>query len=185
MSQLTIGVIADTHIPDRARRLPPAVLETFRRAKVAAILHAGDVVRKSVLDELAQIAPTYAVRGNRDFYFLRRLPTTLTLEFAGTTIGITHGHGTVHRYVRDKLRHWMHGITFEHFAQLALETFPNADVVVFGHTHYPLCRNVGGRLLCNPGSPTVPVFKWLVPSIGLIHLGEGKPRGELIYLPGP
>ncbi len=184
VSKATIGIIADTHIPDRARRLPPAVLEVFKQANVAAILHAGDIVHPRVLNRLAQIAPTYAVRGNRDFYFLRRLPLHRQLTFANTKIALWHGHGSLQEYIGEKIRYFTSGkVGFADFAERAIATFPEAQVIIFGHTHYPICEKVGAHLICNPGSPTVPAFKWLAASIALLHLGEGEPRGELIYLP--
>ena len=64
---ITLGVVADTHVPDRARQINPDLLRVLRQAQVQAILHAGDVCSQVVLDQLGQIAPVYAVRGNRDW----------------------------------------------------------------------------------------------------------------------
>lgn len=194
MTPFILGVIADTHIPDRARRLPPRVTDIFRQAGVRAILHAGDLIHPRVMRELAALAPVYAVRGNRDIYLLRHLPKqrVLTLsELSGTplpaeedlTIGLIHGHGTLREYLHDKLTHFLRGVPFRRFAQRALDAFPQAQVVVFGHIHYPLNRVVEGRLLFNPGSPTVPIFKDLPPTVGLLYLAPGeRPRGEICEL---
>ena len=63
---IRLGVISDTHIPDRARRLNERVIPVFREAGVSAILHAGDVSTPRVLKQLEEVAPVYATRGNRD-----------------------------------------------------------------------------------------------------------------------
>jgi len=137
-----------------------------------------------VLDELAQIAPTYAVRGNRDLYLLRRLPKHRQLVFANTKIAIWHGDGSILEYIGEKIRYFTSGkVSFADFAQRSIAAFPEAQVIIFGHTHYPICEKVGAYLLCNPGSPTVPAFKWLAASIALIHIEGGEPRGKLVYLP--
>ncbi|HIQ09016.1 MAG TPA: YfcE family phosphodiesterase [Anaerolineaceae bacterium] len=194
MASFVIGVIADTHIPDRTRRLPTRVTDIFRHAGVQAILHAGDLIHPRVLQELETLAPVYAVRGNRDIYLLHHLPRqrVFTLsELAGEpvppeadlTIGLIHGHGTLREYLHDKLTHFLRGVPFRRFAQRALDAFPQAQVVVFGHIHYPLNRVIEGRLLFNPGSPTVPIFKDLPPTVGLLYLTPGEtPQGEICEL---
>jgi len=180
---VTLGIIADTHIPDRAHALPPEALDVFRKARVTAILHAGDVIHASVLAALEAIAPTYAVRGNRDWYALRRLPPRRVLQFEGVTIGICHGHGTFLRYLGDKWAYFRRGApSFARFARRALAAFPRADVVVFGHTHYPVCRRMGARLLCNPGSPVVPAFPEVPRAVGLLYVEGGRVWGELRLL---
>ena len=180
---LTVGVLADTHIPDRQRDLPPAVLNVFRSAGVTAILHAGDVIHPRVLIALEAIAPTYAVRGNRDIYFLHRLPLRRILTFAGVTVGMIHTHGTLWQYLTDKWEHLRRGVPFRRFEQRALAAFPEAGVVLFGHTHYPVCRWAGQQLLCNPGSPVRPIFRHLPPTVALLHFStEGKVSGEMVFL---
>ncbi len=68
----TLGLISDTHIPDRAAELNPRVLQIFEEARVSQILHAGDIMNQTVLDELAQVAPVQAVCGNRDVWIYNR-----------------------------------------------------------------------------------------------------------------
>jgi len=90
---ITLGIIADTHVPDRVPQLNPRIFSIFREAGVQAILHAGDACSSDVLSQLGEIAPVHAVRGNRDSTRLAYLPRKLTLEFGGLTIGMMHGHG--------------------------------------------------------------------------------------------
>src|SRR5438093_519933 len=90
-SLLRVGVIADTHIADGRRVIPGAVWEAF--AGVDCILHAGDIARRAVLDELALLAPVHAVYGNLDpFELASTLPEWRVLDLGGVRLGLTHGH---------------------------------------------------------------------------------------------
>ena len=162
-----ILVLSDTHIPGRARSLPPAVLEAAARAD--AIVHAGDLVTMAVWEELSLLAPVTAVRGNvDDDEVYRRLPERAWLERGGVRIGVTHGH--LGRAATTPAR--------------ALEQLAGrpVDVVIFGHSHQPLIERRGGVLLLNPGSPTdprrapAPTFAWL-------YAGQGRAEAELVALP--
>lgn len=161
---MRIGVVSDTHIVSGGRRaLPPILFEAFEG--VDAILHAGDVVCATVLDDLAVLAPVYGVRGNCDPPELwSLLPLQRILEFDGVRIGMIHGHGT-------------NGTT----PQRALRTFAraNVDCVVFGHSHQPLCLEQDGILLFNPGSPT---DRRLEPrfSYGMLTITDGHIAGEIV-----
>lgn len=179
----TLGVLADTHIPDRMAKLQPRVLEIFQQAKVSAILHAGDVSIPSVLDELRQVAPIHAVQGNRDIFCLRQLPMRIELNIEGKSIGMAHGHGTFSRYMLDKLNRAIHGRMVESYLNRMLGTFPDVDVIVFGHLHVPCNFLLDGKLIFNPGSTSYPWPRNDPATIGLLHLEKGeKPRGEIIYL---
>ena len=92
MMESIIGVLADTHIPDRSRRLNPKIADIFRAAKVELILHAGDISIPRVLRKLEEIAPVHAVRGNRDLFWSANLPMHRVLEIEGNKIGMTHGN---------------------------------------------------------------------------------------------
>jgi len=180
---LTLGVIADTHIPDRARRLHPGILPLFREAGVDAILHAGDISITGVLAQLSQVAPVYAVRGNRDIFWRHRLPLTLNLNFNGLEICLTHGHGGWRSYLVDRIYFMFNGYRHERLLPRLLAWFPNADVIVFGHGHLPLNLWLGNQLLFNPGSPHVPGKRDLAPSVGLLHIStESEVRGEIVAL---
>ena len=128
------AVIADTHIPRRARALPEALLPYLERADL--ILHAGDLMRPTLLDDLAAYAPVRAVLGNLDPPDVD-LPETLLFEFSGVRVAMVHDSGPKKgRRSRMKRR------------------FPGARVVVFGHSHIPWLDDEDGLLLLNPGSPT-------------------------------
>jgi uncharacterized protein len=173
-------VIADTHIPDRARALDPRLLERFAAAQVRAILHAGDVCITRTLDELGEIAPVHAVRGNRDLWALRHLPKSVELDYLGIRVALTHGHGGLATYLFDKARFYLYGLREQHFIDRVAEAFPGAGVVVFGHTHLPVNRQVGDILIFNPGSACCPHFLAQTPSAGLIYLeAGGSVKGEI------
>jgi len=179
----TVGVLADSHIPDRVPKLNPRVCEIFKQAQVKAILHAGDVSVQRVLDELGQVAPVYAVRGNRDIFYLRHLPLSIKLNMDGVSIGMAHGHGTFSRYMIDKIQRALQGRLVERYISRMLRTFPGADVIVFGHLHVPCNFHIEGKLLFNPGSTTFPWPRGNPATVGLLHLGEAnETSGEIITL---
>ncbi|MFL5940063.1 MAG: metallophosphoesterase family protein [Gaiellaceae bacterium] len=134
---MIVAVIADTHLPRGARRIPDACVDRLRAADV--ILHAGDVTAASVLDELAALGPpVHAVHGNMDATTLRdRLPATLEVDVAGIRIGMTHDAGP--RAGRE---------------ERLVRRFPACAAVVYGHTHEPQVARVGEVWIFNPGSPT-------------------------------
>ncbi len=126
------AVIADTHVPRRARALPEGLAPHLGRADL--VLHAGDVIDPGLLDELAAYAPVKAVRGNLD---PPGLPESLEFEFGGVRVAMIHDSGR-RRGRRGRLR----------------RRFPDARVVIFGHSHIPLLEDEDGLMLLNPGSPT-------------------------------
>jgi putative phosphoesterase len=181
---LTIGVVADTHVPDRVRSLPAGLLPGLRAAGVSVILHAGDITTQSVLDDLAQIAPVIAVMGNRDFLIRPVLPLTRTLEYAGVSVGLAHGHGGWVPYMRGKVQQAFLGYRFERFRRRLLPLFPGARVIVFGHTHIPELRWENEVLFFNPGGACTCPQNDFHPRFGLLRFYEGgKVEGEIISLP--
>jgi putative phosphoesterase len=181
----TIGVIADTHIPDRVRHVPPKALDIFRKAQVTTILHAGDISVKSALNSLEQIAPVIAVRGNRDLFYFSKLPLKHTLTIEQVTIGLTHGHGSWPRYIRDRIQHAVFGQKkFSYYEAIACRMFPTAKVVILGHNHAPANYWLNDQLVFNPGSPTRtnPAVPDLKPSIGLLHIDGHNVEGEIVFL---
>jgi putative phosphoesterase len=183
---ITVGVVSDTHIPDRVRLLNPQVVSIFQEAGVEAILHAGDVSAPKTLEQLNRIAPVHAVRGNRDWVALRHLPSTQQITLGGAKVGLTHGHGPLLDYIRDRLDYMLNGYRLEMFEPRLLAAFPDADVIVFGHTHRALNHIVDGKLIFNPGSPHFPDPNTGTPSVGLLHISaQGMVEGEIRMLTQP
>lgn len=135
-----IGLIADTHIPTRAKRLPEKVLETFKTENIQRILHAGDHVNKDVSQKLETIAPVTAVKGNMDWNV--PFPTFQSLQLENKKIGLYHGGGV--RPPGDPTL----------LKEFASER--DVDILVTGHTHSFFVKKLDGILLINPGSPTNP-----------------------------
>ncbi len=132
---MRLAIISDTHLPRGRRRLPDRCVEELRAAD--RILHAGDVSTAAVLAEIAALGPpVVAVRGNVDEPALR-LPEEALVEAGGAVIAMVHDAGPAKgRLERLRLR------------------FPDADAVVFGHSHIPLHEERDGFQIFNPGSPT-------------------------------
>lgn len=130
-------LISDTHVPGRARALPDAVVRAAEAADL--VVHAGDWVAASVLDDLERHAPVLGVYGNNDGADLRaRLPEIARREIEGVRVAVVHETGDAAR------RH----------ARMDA-AFPATDVLVFGHSHIPWDTvTSGGMRLLNPGSPT-------------------------------
>jgi putative phosphoesterase len=164
----TLGIIADTHVPERVPSLHPRALEIFQLAQVEAILHAGDVCIPSVLEQLEEVAPVHAVRGNRDWVYLKHLPFSLTLTFEGVTLALTHGHGRWWNYLADRSRYFLEGFRMERYTPRLVRAFPGVKAVVFGHTHRPFNQWIGEQLLFTPGSACCTEEIGDNPSVGLL-----------------
>jgi uncharacterized protein len=136
--RVQIVILSDTHVADGStRRLDSEVMAHVSSADV--VLHAGDVTGAELLAELAALARVYAALGNNDHGLVRTLPERLELELAGVRIAMVHDSGaTAGRSAR--LRRW----------------FPDADLVVFGHSHLPEDHTdaTGQQRSFNPGSCT-------------------------------
>ena len=159
-----IAIVADTHLPRGKRRLPDACVERLRAAD--AIVHAGDFSAAPVLDWFQALGPPLtAVHGNvDDAEVRRRLPAEAVLESGGATIALVHDAGPAGgRLARMRRR------------------FPEADAVVFGHSHLPLHERDGDFQVFNPGSPTerrrAPAH-----TMGIARVEAGRVTFELVRL---
>src|SRR3954467_2881065 len=157
---MRLGVISDTH-----GLLRPEVFETF--AHVDHILHAGDIGSLGLLTELELLAPVTAVYGNTDGLDIRQqVPQVARLELDGFDIVVTHG---------------------DQFGSPTPEkpnaAFPDAQILVYGHTHRPLLTLVDVVVtVMNPGGAGARRFG-LAPSVGILEREAGiPPRGRLIEL---
>jgi uncharacterized protein len=134
---MRVVVLADTHAPRRWRSCPPRVAAQLRGADL--ILHAGDVCTAAVLAELTQYAPVKAVLGNNDGPDVADwgAPPTAEFDLDGLRVAMVHDSGPASGRLARMRR-----------------AFPDADLVVFGHSHIPLDQSSSGLRIFNPGSPT-------------------------------
>jgi len=161
-----VGLVSDTHVPSRARRIPEKVYKIF--SDVDLIIHAGDLTNFKVIEELESLTAVLAVRGNMDdLTVLGKLPSFGRLELCGWKIGVVHGSRS-----------------FFGFRQMEkLAKTRGLDVLVFGHTHRPYLRWVGKILYVNPGSPTVPLPPYLIkPSVAMLRITKERVEAEVIHL---
>ena len=168
---MRVVLLSDTHAPRFWKGLPPAVAEHLAAADL--VLHAGDVCVPSVLDELAAYAPVHAVLGNNDGPEVAAwgAEETWTDELEGVRVAMVHDAGA--KQGRAARLH---------------RRFPEADLVVFGHSHVPLDETgpavdgTGVRIV-NPGSPT---DKRRQPfrTLGLLDVADGQVR-SLAIVPLP
>jgi putative phosphoesterase len=157
---MRLGLIADTH-----GILRPSVHEVFEG--VDLILHAGDVGDQEILAELSALAPVTAVYGNVDKGTLRRrLPRVATLEVDGFQFVLTHG---------DQLG--------SPNPEALKEAFPEADVIVFGHTHRALIHSLPDfTVVINPGAAGAARFD-LGRSVAVMETEPGiPPRARIVRL---
>ena len=149
----TVGVISDTHVPKRAKCIPKRVFEIFQG--VDYIIHAGDLVELSVMDELEEIAPVLAVRGNSDgLEVVNALPKFNSLKVFDWKIGVIHDQN-----ILDGVDSMSEIVKTNGF-----------DVFVYGHTHLAKIMWEGKILFLNPGSPTDPALSFGKPSVGLLKI---------------
>lgn len=157
---MRVGIISDTH-----GLLRPEVFEVFEG--VDLILHAGDIGPPDLLTELEAIAPVRAVWGNTDGFEIRsRVPEIIESRIEGFEFLVIHGH-QVGSPTPARLN----------------TTYPNAEVIVFGHTHRPLLETVDLVVtVMNPGGAGARRFD-LPASVGIMELEPGiPPRAWLVPL---
>jgi uncharacterized protein len=161
---VVVAVISDTHLPRGARRIPDACVASMRASDL--ILHAGDFTYPEVLEQIEALGPPVAaVHGNVDVDELRqRLPEARLVDADGAKVAMVHDAGPAHgRLERMRAR------------------FPEADAVVFGHSHIPLHEERDGFQIFNPGSPTdrrrQPKY-----TMGLAEVKDGRIHFKLVTL---
>jgi putative phosphoesterase len=112
------------------------VFEIFKG--VDLILHAGDIVELSVLDELSALAPVVAVAGNMDGSEVHlKLPSKKIIPLGSYSAGLIHG-----KFKIDIQK------------EMIMKEFSNVDIIIYGHSHTPFWGKVNGIYFLNPGSPT-------------------------------
>lgn len=148
---MRIGILSDTH-----GLLRPEVIKALQGC--SAILHGGDIDRKSVLEELSGIAPLYAVRGNADKDWAGDIPAVLDFELCGMRVCMTHKKKDLP------------------------EDLSSFDLVVYGHSHKYETALRGRTLFVNPGSCGPRRFHQPI-TMAVMTLEEGKREVIRIDIP--
>ena len=167
-----IGLISDTHMPERWPELPPGVRQSL--AEVRLILHAGDVGELWVLDRLGDIAPVIAVHGNDDSKAAQReLPYQELISVSGVRILLCHSHQPSREAELASRRSgdWEPKLSL----RAARANRCGARVYVFGHTHVPMCIEVDGVHLVNPGAIASgnAITRQTVQSVAVLSISDG------------
>ena len=203
-----VGVLADTHCPEFADEVPRRVFEILNG--VDLVIHAGDVNGQATLDALSRIAPVEAVKGDHDSA-LESLPASRELTVEGKRIVVVHGDRS--RWIEEpQTLLWTLSLGFyrphKRLPLVLRRRFPNADVIVYGHTHRAEVETIEGALLFNPGAvhqwngettrrrlrQRIGWFEWCWlqvarhmrvhqrPSVGVLDIGEGRVVPSIVEL---
>ncbi|MDH5298551.1 MAG: YfcE family phosphodiesterase [Desulfobulbaceae bacterium] len=160
MALTRIGILSDTHLSAPSDTFRARAANCF--AGVSMILHAGDLTELSVLD-VFQGVEVHAVHGNMcSAETLHALPAGLTIRVGNFTIGLVHRMGNSYDF-EDRL----------------IEIFPEADCIVYGHTHRPVCHCLGQVLYLNPGSFSGTGRHGAPATYGIIEVGDRELRGSI------
>ncbi len=150
---MTLAILSDTH-----GLLRPQVTEYLKTAD--AILHAGDINRPAILEQLKEYAPVYVVRGNNDKDWAADLPHDLTVPLEGVTFYLVHNKKEVPSHLT------------------------GVDVVVYGHSHKYAQAEKDGVLWLNPGSCGPRRFHQEI-TLAMAEVSQGKLQVEKVLLPHP
>ena len=149
-----VGVISDTH-----GLLRPEAVKYLDGSEL--IIHAGDIGRPDILENLRTVGPVVAIRGNRDRDdWARELPETETVQIGAASIYVLHD-----------------------LNQLDLDPAASGfDAVISGHSHRPSIQHRGAVLFLNPGSAGPRRFKLPI-SLAIMRIEDGSVEGELVIIP--
>jgi uncharacterized protein len=165
MASETVAIISDTHLPRGYHRLPDACVSRLRAADL--IIHAGDLSTVAVLEELRDHGEVLAVHGNVDDAVVRTLlPERVQRTLGDVRLAVVHDAGAATGRL-PRLRRW----------------FPDADAVIFGHSHIPLHERdpSSGVQIFNPGSPT-DKRRQPVHTMGWAEVSGGEISFEIVAL---
>jgi putative phosphoesterase len=181
---MRIGVLSDTHVPDRTAELPAEILELLRG--VDLILHAGDISTPAALDRLRTIAPVVAVRGNRDGKALPFLPEKTVVSAGHWQIGLIHGDRSYLAETADRLRYLRGDHRFVDQRRYLLQVLAGQPVqcIVFGHTHQACNERQDGVLFFNPGG-VVRSPGGGPSSVGILDVDSQGIAGAILALKNP
>jgi len=163
-----ILVIADTHIPVTAKQLPRVVVEEAKQCDCC--IHAGDIISIAAFHALSQLIKTHAVLGNMDNVELQgKLPYKTILAFDSIRLGLIHGRGSPSNLI-------------EYIKKEFVAEMKDIDMFIFGHSHYPLNKEIDGKVYFNPGSPTDKIYAPYC-SYGILEIQGKTIKRSIIEIP--
>ena len=174
---MRIGLISDTHIPLAAEKLPAEVFEVF--SEVGLILHAGDIYKQSVLDELEKLAPVLAAQGDDDYPDTirdKRVKEKHVLQVEEKTIWLIHENPFSSYTMITQPKSW------ESYNGQKWGKMAKPDCIVFGHEHRTHTETIDGILLINPGSPTFLHYKKGLGTVGILDISNDQIDYQIISL---
>jgi len=170
--QMRIGLLSDTHIPEVEKTLPPQIMEAFRG--VDLILHAGDIYIPSVLDELENIAPVLAAKGDDDYGVTltdKRVKEKHILKLEGQTLWLIHEQQYFNLFASQQSGNYQEQ-----------DRHDAPDIVIFGHTHRTLVQHNRGILIVNPGSPTFLNYRSGLGTVAILNIDSGEADVHILQL---
>ncbi|NVM18184.1 MAG: metallophosphoesterase [Candidatus Lokiarchaeota archaeon] len=173
--EILIGLLSDTHVPQRTDDVPDVVIDDFKNRNVDYVFHMGDFtsygVYKKLIDTFGR-DKVVAVRGNMDFDsdLKQNLPEKLEFKIYNFNVLMLHGMGGPNIIIKRLIK------------KLDLLN-SDYDIVIFGHTHRPVNEKQNGILFFNPGT-TTPIDNrfTVVSSYGYLRISNEKVEPEIIYL---
>jgi hypothetical protein len=178
---MRIGLISDTHIPDVEDRIPVEIERSFRG--VDLILHAGDIYRSCVLDDLERIAPVLAARGDDDDGDIgldHRVKNKHIVELEGQILWLVHERPFALRFPDMPPSLQFPPLQYKKGEEPKREVPP--DIYIFGHEHCTVMEQVENTLYINPGSPTYLHYKSGLGTVAILDIRPGKAEVRFIEL---
>ena len=173
--EILIGLLSDTHVPQRTNTVPDVVIDDFIKKKVDYVFHMGDFtsyeIYKNLIDTFGK-DKVVAVRGNMDFdsTIKKSLPESIEFKIYDYNILMLHGMGGPNMIIKRLVK------------KLDLLN-SDYDIVIFGHTHRPVNEKHNDILFFNPGTTTPIDNKFtIVSSYGYLKISNKKIEPEIIYL---
>ena len=173
--EILIGLLSDTHVPQRTKSVPNVVIDDFKKRNVDYIFHMGDFtsfeVYKKLIDTFGK-DKVIAVRGNMDFdsNLKKALPESLEFKIYNFKVLMLHGMGGPNIIIKRLIK------------KLDLLN-SDYDIVIFGHTHRPVNEKQDGILFLNPGTTTPIDNKFtVISSYGYLRISKEKIEPEIINL---
>ncbi len=171
-SEVRIGLLSDTHIPEVEKRLPAEIKEAFQG--VDLILHAGDIYIPSVLDELERIAPVLAAIGDDDYRDVltdRRVKQKHVLKLGRQTLWLIHERPYPYMVTSWRAKN-----------SVGQDEHDAPDIVVCGHEHRAVVQRFEGVLVVNPGSPTFLNYRRGLGTVGILNVNSGEAEAHILQL---